>query len=156
MAYQSLLFDRLHLVRWQNPTSADVKAVFQEVESLYKKLRCPLLTMAVVPPDNGPPDAETRKLMSGQLGHLLDYTESMHFVIEGSGFRNSMLRSVVTNIILLAGKRGKITVHKSVDEGFEALAPRLKELGLSLPSLRLAALQKGVLRHTTPEAVASL
>jgi hypothetical protein len=102
--------------------------------------------------DTAPPDSETRKVMSQQLGPLLDFTESIHFVMEGSGFKNSILRSVTTNIILLAGKRGKISVYKSVDEAFAAMAPRLKELGMNAIALRQAAFNHGILRTTPGDA----
>lgn len=146
MPYKSLVYERLHLVRWDNPTSHDVERVFAEVKALHGQRRCPLILIAIVPPDTSPPDGDTRKVMTQQLTPMLEWSESLHFIMEGTGFKNSILRSATTNVVMLAGKKGKITIYKTTEEAFAALEPRLRELKISPAALRQASLNKGILR----------
>ena len=141
MSYRSVLIDRVYMVRWQVPQLADGKAVVENIISARKALDRPLLFIVIAPEDSAPPDDEMRKFMVSHIDQVLSCCEMVHFVMEGSGFKNSIKRSVLTNVLLLAGKRAKTKVHSSVDEALEALP----QLQVSAREVRDTASRMGIL-----------
>ncbi len=115
--YVSGVFGNLHVLRWCSaPTLPDVQTVTREVEKFAKTVEKPIVCVAIVPGDVEPPADDARKRMIDDLERLLKVSDSVHFVIEGSGFKHVMLRSVVTGLLLVAGRRGRIFVHNSFTE----------------------------------------
>jgi len=133
--YITALIGNLHVLRWlRAPSLIDVQNVTREVERIARTQGKSLVCVAIVPADVDPPGDDARKRMLDDLARLLNVSESIHFVIEGSGFKHVMLRSVVTGLILVAGRRGRIFVQGTLEEA-------LRECGdvLTLPVATILA-----------------
>ncbi len=133
--YASGVMGNLHVLRWlRSPTLADVQVVTREIERFGKTLGKPIVCVAIIPGSVEPPADDARKRMLDDLERLLKISDSVHFVIEGSGFKHVMLRSVVTGLILVAGRRGRIFVHGNLEDA-------LRECGdlLTLPAATILA-----------------
>ncbi len=141
--YASAVIGNLHILRWYRaPSLIDVQTVTREVERTAAALDRSLVCIAIIPSNVDPPSDDARKRMLDDLDRLLAISESIHFVIEGSGFKHVMLRSVVTGLILVAGRRGRIFVHSSADEAFHEAASLLTQPVASVVSVARA---KGIL-----------
>ena len=124
-AYVSATIGNAFVVRWKRaPTVLEVNALLREVISAASNQKN-LLCMAIVPGTVNPPEDEARRQMMANTEKILAVAEAMHFVIEGSGFKHVMLRSVVTGLILVSGRRGRIVVHNSFDDAARAAGPSL-------------------------------
>jgi hypothetical protein len=123
MAFVSRVIGNLYVVRWKDATAADVPRVEAEVAAAKRALgKAPLHGLAIVPENTPAPDDRTRSAMSSSISHLLDHLETMHTVIEGGGFKHSILRSAMTGIVLVGGKRGRVVIHGTVSDALDALA----------------------------------
>lgn len=123
MAFNSRLVGNLYVVRWVEATLPDVAAVEDEVAAAKAAAgRIQLHGLAIVPITTPPPNDDVRKAMSRSMSKLLDHIETMHTVIEGSGFKHTILRSAMTGIVLVSGKRGRVFVHSTIDEALHSLS----------------------------------
>src|SRR5438132_1522036 len=120
MSYRSALVDRILLMRWDVAALSDVDALLSESKAAYRSLGKPLITIMIVPVDVPAPADDIRKAMGQSAAALLECTEIIHLVMEGTGFKNSIKRSVTTSVLALTGKRGKMVVHKDFDEALAA------------------------------------
>ncbi len=137
--YISALMGNAFVVRWQRaPTVMEVNALLQEIIAAAAAHDKPLVAIAIVPGSVNPPEDEARRQMMTNTEKILAVAEAMHFVIEGSGFKHVMLRSVVTGLILVSGRRGKIVVHNSFDEAARTAGPSLTMPVTNLVSLARA------------------
>lgn len=124
MPYQSLTIDRLYVVRWQVPALSDAQEVMSKIKQQHATSGQPVLWVILAPEDSKPPPEETRDFMVKNMLDVLRHCEVLHFVMEGQGFKSSIRRSVLTNILFLAGQRGRVQVHSTVDEALEKLPLR--------------------------------
>jgi hypothetical protein len=125
MPYTSAVVDRLHLVRWLDPVMADVEPLVKEVVRAREQIGSPLFGIAIVPIECPPPTDEVRAVWTKRVGRLLDAAESLHFVIEGSGFRLTIMRSALTTITFFSTHRGRVQVHSTVNQALWRLEPSL-------------------------------
>lgn len=146
MPYASMSLGRIYIARWaaEGQTLADYERILAETKRI-REAEGLLLAIGIIPVDMPSPDGEIRRVMNQRMNELLSNCEVIHYVVEGSGFKSSTLRSVATSLLLLTGKRGKIVVHKTFEEALEALTPQLRELGMLPSRLQLAAQSKGLL-----------
>ncbi len=142
MSYQSMQFGRLYLVRWGTATHDDVWSVLREVQRAHATYKQPLIGVAIVPADAEPPTDNVRAAMVKSLDDLLGCCERVYFVMEGSGFRQSVMRSVLAGLLLVGGKRGRIGVHDSVGVALGLAAPLA---GHSKEEILAEAYARGVL-----------
>ncbi len=143
-AFVTALIENVHMVRWlHTPTVFEVRAVSKDVDRAYRTVGGPLVCVAVVPAGVDPPTDHARQLMMEELERLMKVSRAVHFVIEGSGFRHVMLRSVVTGLIMVAGRRGRILVNASLEEALRAESPAHVK---NVPSMLAAAVAKGIVR----------
>lgn len=125
MSYQSMLLGRLHFVRWGTPVMEDVDRVLREVQRGFSALKQPLVGISLVPADAEPPRDDVRAAMVRNMDELLRCNERLYFVMEGSGFRHSVMRSVLAGLLLVGGKRGRVVVHDSLDTVMALVAPQV-------------------------------
>jgi hypothetical protein len=137
MSYKWALIDRVFVMRWGPPDLADAEALLGNCEQAAQGIKQQLIVIMIMPP-------EVPAFGRG-AARLLDCCETIHCVIEGDGFKNSIKRSVTTSVLLLSGKRGKMFVHKTLLEALEALRPRLHEVKLQSSAIVAAAQVKGLL-----------
>lgn len=126
MACSTITIDPIFAVRWENPEPQDLRRVDLAVAELHKRLGKPCLYLAIVPADAEAPSNEMRSAMIAGMSGMLEHCESIHFVIEGSGFKHTVLRSALAGILLVAGRRGRVFVHTTVQDALQAVAAHVK------------------------------
>jgi hypothetical protein len=94
----------------------------EEVSAFRRRSKQPLHGMAIVGENVPTPDDAARNAMGESMKSLLEHLETIHVVIEGRGFKNTIMRSAMTGMILLGGKRGKVHVHGTVSEAVYAIS----------------------------------
>lgn len=115
-----MVMDRVHVIRWLTPTYVDVEAVRLEIIAAHKAAGRPLLGICIISDDIPPPDERSRQAMMNSMQDIISRSDVVHFVVEGAGFKNSIMRSVVAGILLIGGKRGKAQVHNTVEQALAA------------------------------------
>lgn len=142
MPYRSAFLGPLHVVRWTIATAPDARRVVEEVAERRAQHKKGLMHgLAIVGEDVPNPDDQARRAMGESMSQLLEHLETVHVVIEGQGFKNTIMRSAMTGMILIGGKRGRVHIHGSVSSALVALAPVLgttaEALSRSLSDTRL-------------------
>jgi hypothetical protein len=144
MPYLDLMVDGyLYLVRMDDPQVPEVDAVLQRAKEAAVAAGEPILTMWLGSGSTPLPQGEVRRALSSGLKLLLQDCE-VHNVIEGGDFKTKILRSLVTNLYLLSGYRGRMFVYRSLDEALLALDTKLRRRGIDPPSVRAEALRRGL------------
>jgi hypothetical protein len=106
----------VYFVRWEKPEVADMRLIVRELSVLHTARRRLLTYIAVAPASSDPPDTTARKAMPSLMNDALAHCEQMYVVMEGSGFKQSLMRSVMAAVFLAGGQRGRVHVHASVEE----------------------------------------
>jgi hypothetical protein len=103
-------------VRWKVPEFSDLARINQSLADAHRTLGRPLFFVAIVPADSQPPDERMRKAFAETMDTVLGHCRTMHFVIEGDGFKHSILRNALAAVLLVRGQRSRIFVHRSLSE----------------------------------------
>jgi hypothetical protein len=74
-------------------------------------------------------DATTRQAMAEGLRKTAPFTSLIVAVIEGEGFRTSVLRSIASGMQLVARKTAPIKMTSTIDAGIDALLKHKKLVG---------------------------
>ena len=122
MPFRSAFTENLHVVRWEVPTASDARRMVDEVAAFRRRAKQPLHSLAIVGEAVPTPDDAARSAMGQSMKTLLDHLETMHVVIEGRGFKNTIMRSAMTGMVLLGGKRGRVHIHGTVSEAVYAIS----------------------------------
>jgi hypothetical protein len=113
---QSTWFERILVVRWQEPELSDLAAidaaVRQRVQAQTAGAR--VIYIAVIPVESAPPTEEVRTAMMQNMAEMARACESVHVVIEGKGLKYTALRSLTAGMFLVAGARN-MHMHETVD-----------------------------------------
>ena len=126
-SYASTVTGNLHVVRWlRTPSIIDLDAVTREIEIAAVRNGTSMVSVSIISPEVDPPAGDVRKRMADGLQRLLKPCDSVHCVIEGSGFKHVLLLSVVTSLVLVAGHRKQMFVHGSFHDFLRAWRPRLE------------------------------
>jgi hypothetical protein len=80
-----------------------------------------LLYLSVIGPASIP-TGEVRDELVGFYQTMLTYCDSMHVVIEGTEFQQSIKRSVVANVLLVVPARGRFFIENTL-QGVIASSP---------------------------------
>lgn len=116
MSCEFASINRFFVVRWSEPTVEDVARVRAELDRATQVAGRPLVFLAVIPENTVPPAANVRKAMDGALARSCSICDSVHFIVEGGGFKHSILRTILAANILTSGRRGKVFVSSSAEE----------------------------------------
>src|SRR5919206_90026 len=65
-------------------------------------------------------DANTRKAFIDRMDGVLKNCHTMHFVMEGHGFKSAMRRNALGMVLMVRGQRNKVFVHDSLDQALTA------------------------------------
>ncbi len=114
MAHRRMLVDRVLVVAWRSPEESDIRAISAEVAAEHARLGRPLLYHSVIG-KNGIPRGGVRDMIVGFYETILRHCDSMHVVIEGSEFEQSIKRSVIANVMLQIDTRGRIFIEHSLE-----------------------------------------
>jgi hypothetical protein len=137
--------DRVYFVRWSEPTKEDVAQLMRELPAHRKAVGRPLLFIAVLPEDATVPGPLVRRALDDGFAKAFEYCEHFYFVVEGIGFKHTILRSVLTANILVSGRRGKMHIVSSVGDLVSKASPDHRpEILKSIPSARLRGIFRAV------------
>lgn len=147
MSYESGVIDRLFWVRWQTggPRQADLDAVLGAVMTEERAQGRPLFYLAVVADGTDLPTAAERRALDDFSLQLKQHVKYSYIVIEGTGFKNAIQRSVVTVIgrYWWRGELPPVSVHRTVEE---ALAKIAADSGMNAASLLETAIARRLVR----------
>lgn len=112
---------RVFAVRWLHTTASAVAEVETAAMAMHRSIGQPLLHITVVAGDAKPPSDEARRELLESSKRLSSVADKMYLVLEGTGFRLSMMRSVVAGLMLMMESRKILGVFVSIDEALRAL-----------------------------------
>jgi hypothetical protein len=137
MSYSLGIFNRVFVVKWIVPELEDSQAVLTQLACARQAAQTPLIYVALVAQDSKPPSDPVKKALGEGMKKALDYCETVHFIMEGSGFTQTVNRSILGAIFLIAGKRGKVFVGSSCEEVIATAPDRIRtELSAALLTAR--------------------
>jgi hypothetical protein len=121
-----MFVDRVLVVAWRMPEHEDVVAIAKELAEHKAALGRSLLYLSVIG-RNGIPQGGVRDEIVGFYHSVLASCDSMHIVIEGSEFEQSIKRSVIAGVLLeVGGARGRVIVENSLQGVQMASAPAVR------------------------------
>jgi hypothetical protein len=103
-------------VRWKVPELLDIARLNTRLIEAENTLGRPVFFVAIVPEDCKPPDDRMRQAFADTMEDVLRHCRTMHFVMEGEGFKHSILRNALATVLLIRGQRNRIFVHRSLGE----------------------------------------
>jgi hypothetical protein len=113
MAHLRLLVDRVLVSAWKTPEHDDVQAITTDLASARTRLAKPLLYLSVIGPASIPKGGIRDELVNFYQA-LLANCESIHIVIEGTEFQQSIKRSVIANVLLVVPARGRVFIDNTL------------------------------------------
>jgi hypothetical protein len=121
MAHRRVLVDRVLVAAWKTPELDDVQQIVGELPETRARLGKPLLYLSVIGPSSIP-RGDIRDELVNFYTSLLANCESIHIVIEGTEFQQSIKRSVIANVLLVVPARGRVFIENSL-QGVIAASP---------------------------------
>lgn len=116
------MVDRVLVAAWRTPEHDDVAAITQELVQQRARLGRPLLYLSVIG-RSGIPQGSVRDEIVHFYHSILTNCDSMHIVIEGSEFEQSIKRSVIAGVLLVLGaSRGRVFVENTL-QGVQLASP---------------------------------
>ncbi|MCZ7680096.1 MAG: hypothetical protein M5U28_15560 [Sandaracinaceae bacterium] len=112
--YRAAHIDDVFLVVWERVRPETIPQLVASARRAAQVSRERLIYVAVIPDGAPTPDEAGRRALDEATSALLEVCTSMHCVIEGTGFKKSMLRGVAASIFMVSGKRGKMHVHDNL------------------------------------------
>jgi hypothetical protein len=154
VAYITTFAHPVFLVRWTAPVVEDMPDVTAEFMRRRKTVRHPLVYVAIVPENCVSPNDATRSAMVRERDLILPECQSMYIVMEGTGFKNAILRNALAAMQLVVGKRDKkVVISRTLEEAlFGAARQAPADLRFDVRSVLATALADGV---ATPRIAAS-
>lgn len=101
-------------VAWRAPEHDDLIEVVDILRRENLDMKRRLLYLSVIGP-RALPQGNVRDELVGFYRDVLTYCDSMHVVIEGNEFEQSIKRSVIANVLLVVQGRGRIFIENSLD-----------------------------------------
>jgi hypothetical protein len=113
------------LVRWGAPEVPDLERILVEIGQARLKLGKRPVYVAIIPKGVPAPPSEVRSAMLSRMPKVLENVETMYFVLEGSGFEQSFMRSVLAGFVMASSMtRGRLVVLDSLDRALADAAKR--------------------------------
>ncbi|MFO0587705.1 MAG: hypothetical protein U0441_09200 [Polyangiaceae bacterium] len=111
------------IVVWRSPpTVASAARMMPFVKELFTERGRPVYIFVVIADGIGLPDDAARAAMAESMSKTAPYTKMILSVIEGEGFRASVIRSISSGMALLARKSAPVKTFATVDEAIHWLA----------------------------------
>ena len=129
MAHRRILEGRVLVSAWKTPEIDDVRAIANEVAETSVRLGQKVLYLSVIGPTSIP-KGEIRDELVGFYQAMLGHAESMHIVIEGTEFQQSIKRSVIANVLLVVPSRGRVFIENTI-HGVIAASPAATRVELA-------------------------
>jgi hypothetical protein len=125
MPYRLDVVSNAFVVTWKRPEMNDLRELKRALELARSQHERPMVYVAVIPVDSEPPEDPVRKEMMRTMDGMLEHCSTMHFVLEGTGFKHAMARSALSGILLVSGRRGRVFVHRTLAEAIQQAEPTL-------------------------------
>ncbi|MGQ0505491.1 MAG: hypothetical protein ACT4TC_09240 [Myxococcaceae bacterium] len=117
---------RLFCVQWRDtPCVEDLKELSAEISTASLRLKQQVVYLTLIHPDEGAPPEDVQEALFEFFSEMQQFCDSMHLVILGKGFRQTVVRSVVTTGMLLSGLPKFIVMHEDVPSALEDVAARV-------------------------------
>jgi hypothetical protein len=129
MAHRRVLVDRVLVAAWKTPELDDVQQIVKELGETRARLGKPLLYLSVIGPSSIP-RGDIRDELVNFYAALLANCDSIHIVIEGTEFQQSIKRSVIANVLLVVPARGRVFIENSL-QGVIAASPAAVRMELA-------------------------
>jgi hypothetical protein len=113
------LVDRVLVVAWRAPEEDDIRSIGNELTTEHARIGRPLLYLSVIG-KRGIPQGTVRDMIVHFYATILAHCDSMHVVIEGSEFEQSIKRSVIASVMLQLDMRGRIFIESTLDRVHQA------------------------------------
>jgi hypothetical protein len=131
MPYKSVLVGRVFALRWLTPPAVgDLKQLGREMTQCEKRAGTRLINLSIIPAEISPPDSAVRSEMEAFNRIWAELCSAIHVVVGGSGFKNALMRSIVSTFALLGRERGLVQVHRSIHEALEEIKKSDAEVNL--------------------------
>lgn len=139
------LIEPIFFVRWASPSMTDIAQVKSRLVQAHEQGGHDLVYVAIVPEDSTPPDEAVRKAFMNAMDEVLTYCQTMHFVMEGQGFKHSILRNALASVLLVRGQRTKVFVHRTLEEALTMANKRFpSDLQFDVALVARKAVESGV------------
>jgi hypothetical protein len=136
MACVTAAVGNIYFVRWHKPEVEDMTLIVRELAARRRETGHLLTYVGLAPESSDPPGTAARSEMPKLMNHALIHCEEMHIVMEGVGFKHSVMRSVMAAVFLAGGKRDRVHVHARMEDIVHGCAnPELSQ------ALRILALR---------------
>jgi hypothetical protein len=121
MSHRRIFEGRVLVSAWKTPELEDIREIAAEMAAASVRLAQKLLYLSVIGPTSIP-RGDIRDELVGFYQSMLAHAESMHIVIEGNEFQQSIKRSVIANVLLVVPSRGRVFIENSI-QGVIAASP---------------------------------
>jgi hypothetical protein len=121
VSHRRIIEGRVVVSAWKTPELSDVREVAAEVAAASVRLARKVLYLSVIGPSSIPTGAIRDELV-GFYQALLADADSMHIVIEGTEFHQTIKRSVIANVLLVVPARGRVFIENTI-QGVIAASP---------------------------------
>lgn len=121
MSHRRIFEGRVLVSAWKTPEVDDIREIAADMAAASARLRQKLLYLSVIGPTSIP-RGDIRDELVGFYQSMLTNAESMHIVIEGSEFQQSIKRSVIANVLLVVPARGRVFIENTI-QGVIAASP---------------------------------
>jgi hypothetical protein len=144
MPFDAKLIDNVFLLRWKETARVeDVKQLPELIDRARAAVGSRLVYIAVIPVDCAPPEADARVKINEGVQDAAQFCSSIHTVIEGTGLRRALFRSVVAGILLASSRRGQsFHIHENVRD---ALTKAREKMDVDVERVLTAARNDGLL-----------
>jgi hypothetical protein len=121
MSHRRIFEGRVLVSAWKTPETLDIREIAAEMVAGSARLGTKLLYLSVIGPSSIP-SGEIRDELVDFYQAMLGHAESMHIVIEGSAFQETIKRSVIANVLLVVPARGRVFIENTI-QGVIAASP---------------------------------
>jgi hypothetical protein len=126
VSFRSEFVRPVFFVRWGKAEEFDLPLLGERIIHARNLQRRPVVYVAIVPEDSVAPDAETRRAFIERMDEVLAHCHTMHFVMEGRGFKSAMRRNALGMVLMVRGRRNKIFVHDTLQDALTAANEHLE------------------------------
>lgn len=122
MAHTAVQVDNFFAVQWGAPEPADLPKVLAAVSEQRERCGRPLAYVALMGGESARLSEEGRKTLMDLTDKVLPLCDKLVVVIEAEGFAASILRSALTAMSMVSGRRGILLYEADVDVALKKLA----------------------------------
>ena len=150
MPYRAaLIAGSVYMVRWELPTIDDLDTSLGEVRAAAQAAGGPIVSIWMVGDAVPTPDYELKRSVAQRLPELLELSE-VHNVIEGKGWKTSILRVFLSRLAAARGMKERLFIHRSLEEALLALVPQLRRRQVPPRKILEDARRAGLVRAAAP------